>query len=50
VDESGTTALTLDRVVWPEPRLNDGRTTFDWPTMVAAAAWLVLVAGRSATL
>jgi hypothetical protein len=44
VDESGTTALALDRLVWPEPKLDKGRTTFDWPTMVAAAAWLVLVA------
>jgi hypothetical protein len=43
VDESGTTALALDHVVGSEPNVNRGRATFDWPTMIAAAAWLVLV-------
>jgi hypothetical protein len=43
VDESGTTALALDQVVGQDPNVNAGRARFDWPTMVAAGAWLVLV-------
>jgi hypothetical protein len=43
VDESGTTALALDRVIRRELDVEPGRATFDWPTMVAAAAWLALV-------
>jgi hypothetical protein len=43
VDESGTAALALDHLVGPDPKADGGRPAFDWPTMVAAAAWLVLV-------